>query len=178
MPLPLTGDRVQETTAVVGLGPATLLGAVAGWRSFSAAVGTGVQCYYAIEHTEVGAWEVGEGHLTDATTLARDRVASSSTGGAPVSFAAGTKRVYATIPAETVNRRWHREVPAGAVNGVNATFTLSAAPAAAESLTVWVNGLAQRSGAGNDFTLAGAVLTFLAGAVPQAGDGIEAEYLA
>jgi hypothetical protein len=174
MSLPSVADRVQETSAVTGLGPATLLGVVPGWRSFFQAFGTGVQCYYEIEHTEVGAWETGEGHLTDATTLVRDRVVSSSTGGF-VSFTAGVKRVFVSRPAEA-DRRWRRDTPAGAVNGSNAVFTLAFVPA--EGLTVWVNGLAQRAGAGNDFTLAGAALTFLAGAVPQVGDTIEAAYLA
>jgi hypothetical protein len=57
------------------------------------------------------------------------------------------------------------EVPAGTVNGINATFTLAAAPSPAASLVLIRNGLVQT--AGIDFTLSNQTITFLAGAIPQ-----------
>lgn len=62
------------------------------------------------------------------------------------------------------------EVPAGTVNGVNAVFALSATPNPAASLILIRNGLVQTAGV--DFTLSGAAITFLAGAIPQTGDGL------
>lgn len=91
-------DRVQETSTTVGTGTFTLLGAVSGFQSFSA-VGDGNTTYYTISG---GAqWEVGIGTYTAAgTTLSRDTVLSSSSGGAKVDFAAGQKYVFVTYPED------------------------------------------------------------------------------
>jgi hypothetical protein len=69
------------------------------------------------------------------------------------------------------------EVPGGLVNGVNATFTLAAAPSPAVSLLLHRNGLLQT--AGIDYTLSGNTITFLTGAIPQSTptpDGLVAWY--
>ena len=60
------------------------------------------------------------------------------------------------------------ETPAGAVNGINAAFTLLFAPSPVNSLILFRNGLLQTHGF--DFSLAGNVVTFLAGSTPEAGD--------
>jgi hypothetical protein len=180
MALPRVADRVLESTGVTGAGPATLGGAQPGYRSFNAAVGVSVQCYYSIEDAATGDWEIGEGHLSGATTLVRDRVVESSNAGALVAFLPGAKRAFVIDPAE-VHLRYAAhdgETPAGAVNGSNATFTLAAAPDPPGSLRLAVNGLLQRPGAGNDFILSGLTVTFQAGAVPMAGDVLEAAYTA
>lgn len=69
------------------------------------------------------------------------------------------------------------EVPAGAVNGVNAVFTLSRTPIIPATLAIYKNGIKQRPGSGNDFTLSGATVTFEAGAIPSGADLIEAAYI-
>lgn len=97
MPL-VVKDRVKETTTTTGTGTITLAGAVSGFQSFSV-IGDGNTTYYAI----VGGteWEVGIGTYTSSgTTLSRDTVLESSTGGTKVDFAAGTKDVFCTYPAE------------------------------------------------------------------------------
>jgi len=66
------------------------------------------------------------------------------------------------------------EIPAGAVDGANVSFTIANAPSPASSLLLFRNGLLQR--ANFDFTLSGATITFVSGAVPQAGDTILASY--
>jgi hypothetical protein len=96
-------DRVKETSAVVGTGTLTLLGAETGYQSF-AVIGDGNTCYYTIQNTDSGfegEWEAGIGTYTaSGTTLSRDTVLSSSNSGSLVVFSAGTKTVFVTYPAE------------------------------------------------------------------------------
>jgi len=93
-------DRVRETSTTTGTGTFTLAGAIYGFQSF-AAIGNGNTTYYTITDTNAGTWEVGIGTYTlVGTTLSRDTVLSSSNGGALVPFAAGTKDVFVTYPAE------------------------------------------------------------------------------
>ena len=91
-------DRVKETTTSIGTGTITLAGAVAGFQSF-AVVGNANTTFYTISGGSQ--WEVGIGTYTSSgTTLSRDTVLSSSSAGALVDFAAGTKDVFVTYPAE------------------------------------------------------------------------------
>ena len=66
------------------------------------------------------------------------------------------------------------EFPAGTIDGTNAAFTLSNAPAPPASLEMFRNGMLLKQG--NDYTLSGSALTFLAGAVPNPGDTLVATY--
>ncbi len=92
-------NLVHETSTSTGTGNFTL-SAVDGRQSFNDAFGTGGTdaFYYFLSHRTAGEWEVGTGHLSDATTLVRDTVLASSTGSA-VSFSAGTKDVTNDVPA-------------------------------------------------------------------------------
>lgn len=93
-------DRVRETTTTTGTGTVTLAGAVSGFQSFSV-VGDGNTTYYAIVDSTANTWEVGLGTYTaSGTTLSRDTILESSSGGSAVSFGAGTKDVFVTYPAE------------------------------------------------------------------------------
>lgn len=67
-----------------------------------------------------------------------------------------------------------QETPTGAINGVNATYTLSHTPSPNTSLAVYRNGL--RMSAGVDYTLSGAVITFVTGLVPQSSDTLICSY--
>jgi hypothetical protein len=91
-------DRVKETSTTTGTGTFTLLGAAAGFQSFSV-IGNSNTTYYTIDGgTE---WEVGLGTYTSSgTTLSRDTILESSNGGTAVNFSAGTKNVFVTYPAE------------------------------------------------------------------------------
>ena len=92
------GDRVQVTTSTTGTGTLTLGSAVNGFQDFTV-IGDGNTTYYTI--TNSTAWEVGVGTYTaSGTTLSRDTVLESSIGGGLVNFAAGTKNVFCTYPAE------------------------------------------------------------------------------
>jgi hypothetical protein len=66
------------------------------------------------------------------------------------------------------------EVPAGAINGANAMFTLAATPLPASSLRVFRNGLLQREGV--DFSLAVNTITFLPLSRPTTGDILQVWY--
>jgi hypothetical protein len=91
-------DRVQETTTTTGTGTITLAGAVTGFQSFSV-IGDANTTYYTI--AAGSQWEVGIGTYTSSgTTLSRDTILESSTGGTAVNFSAGIKNVFVTYPAE------------------------------------------------------------------------------
>lgn len=66
------------------------------------------------------------------------------------------------------------ETPAGMVDGTNVVFTLSAAPSPESGLSLFRNGLLQKQGV--DYTLSGNTITFVAGAAPQPGDVLTANY--
>jgi hypothetical protein len=92
-------DRVQETTTTTGTSDFVLIGAVAGFQSFSA-IGNGNDTYYAAIDATTGDWEVGFGqYSTTGPTLTRATVLSSSAAGAKISFGAGTKQLICTYPA-------------------------------------------------------------------------------
>ena len=96
----ILGDRVKETTTVIGTGTATLLGATTGFQSFSV-VGNGNTTYYCIADQGGPNWEVGIGTYTSAgTTLARTTVLASSNAGGLVSFTSGVKDIFVTYPSE------------------------------------------------------------------------------
>ncbi len=110
--MPSVADRVKETTTTTGTGTVSLAGAATGFRAFSSAFATGTVVYYCI--TDGTNWEVGYGAVTTGTpwTLARSTVLASSNAGALVSFAAGSKDVFCTMPAAGV-----------ALSGANADIT-------------------------------------------------------
>jgi phage-related tail fiber protein len=66
-----------------------------------------------------------------------------------------------------------RETPAGTLNGVNVTFTLAATPTVGTE-EVFLNGLLQEPGAGNDYTISGATITYLA--APVSTDRLRVNY--
>lgn len=104
-------DRVKETSTSTGLGDITLAGATTGFVTFASKCSVGDTLYYCIQGVDAfgipsGEWECGLGTYSASNTLTRTSFTSSSTGSA-VSFSAGTKQVYLTIPAVQV--AWARE---------------------------------------------------------------------
>lgn len=95
-------NRVLETSITSGTGTLTLAGAVAGYQSFSSAIGNGNTCYYTIVDTTASVWETGIGTYTSAgNTLARTTVLSNSSGTAvALTLAGNTVNVFVTLPAE------------------------------------------------------------------------------
>lgn len=68
-----------------------------------------------------------------------------------------------------------QEVPTGAVDGVNDTFTLSEIPISSESLLIEVNGVVQVQG--THYTVVDDVVTFQAGAIPATESVVYAYYV-
>lgn len=66
------------------------------------------------------------------------------------------------------------ETPVGLVDGANKVFGLGGVPNPAGSLAIYRNGMLQKPG--QDFTLSGNQVQFVAGATPQAGDTLVASY--
>jgi len=66
------------------------------------------------------------------------------------------------------------ESPGGVVDGSNVTFTLVNAPLPSTSLHLFRNGILQKLAF--DYTFSGSTIAFVAGATPQPGDTILADY--
>lgn len=66
-----------------------------------------------------------------------------------------------------------RETPTGSINGSNTTFTLANTPKSGYE-EVFLNGVLQDAGAGNDYTISGLTITMLA--APVAGDKLRVSY--
>ena len=66
-----------------------------------------------------------------------------------------------------------RETPTGLVNGANTAYTLANTPIAG-SEEVFLNGILQEPGAGNDYTISGTGMTYLT--APVTGDKIRVNY--
>jgi hypothetical protein len=117
----LFADRVKETTITEGFGVVDLLGSPNGFNSFVEGIGIGGVCYYSMSQQVEGEWEVGVGTVSSSTvssstfdTISRDIILASSSNGAVVSFSAGIKDIFVTIPAGYLNNEVvetdHREV--------------------------------------------------------------------
>ena len=66
-----------------------------------------------------------------------------------------------------------KEIPSGSINGSNTAFTLANTPVAG-SEHVFLNGVFQESGAGNDYTISGTAITMLS--APLTGEKIRVSY--
>ncbi len=67
-----------------------------------------------------------------------------------------------------------RETPTGLVNGANVTYTLASTPIAGTE-QIFLNGLLQEPGAGNDYTISGGTITYLT--APVTGDRLRVNYI-
>jgi hypothetical protein len=67
-----------------------------------------------------------------------------------------------------------RESPSGSINGTNADFSLAFTPVL-NSEHVYLNGLLQEPGVGNDYSISGGTITF--STAPVSGDRIRVSYL-
>jgi len=104
----------------------------------------------------------GAANSATFTTLTGD-VATVSSAGA-VALASGIRRTASFVD---------NELPGGMINGTNTSFTLANTPLAG-TLHLFYNGMRQRAGAGNDYTLAAGTITMLT--APETSGVLVADY--
>jgi hypothetical protein len=95
----ILADRVRETTQTTGTSTYQLDGAPSGKRTFVAGIGSGNRTVYTIESGS--SWEVGIGTVTSGApaTLSRDSIIASSNSNNAVSWGAGVKDIFCSVPA-------------------------------------------------------------------------------
>lgn len=74
----------------------------------------------------------------------------------------------------TTTKYINRETPSGSVNSSNTTFTLANTPVSGSEM-VFLNGVLQNPGAGNDYTISGGTITYLT--APTTGDILRVTYI-
>lgn len=89
-----------------------------------------------------------------------------------MSNGASADPTFQVCPGGTLT--WHEETPTGSINGTNTAFTLSATPANAAAVNCYLNGVWQQQGAGNDYTISGSAITYLA--APASGAKLSCSY--
>lgn len=111
------------------------------------------------------------------------QVIVANSGGIPVSqtlsgdVSSVSNTGVVTINASTIVKKADyitREAPTGSINGSNTSFALANTPLAG-SESVYLNGILQQPGAGNDYTISGATITYLS--APLTGDKLLVSYL-
>jgi hypothetical protein len=112
------------------------------------------------------------GTVTNPTTTPAITLTTSVTGvlkGNGTAISAATVGTDYLAPSSLVTR----ETPSGTVNGSTTTFTLANTPISGTEC-VFLNGVLQEPGAGNDYTISGATITYLT--APITGDRIRVNY--
>jgi hypothetical protein len=161
-------DRVRETTTTTGTGTISLGGPVSGFEGFGTAIGNANTTYYAIVDAATGAWEVGLGTYTSSgSTLARTTILSSSNAGSAVNFAAGTKDVFVTQPAE---RALYLNGAGTGVDAGAAAFTANGVVYASSTSALATGSALEFDG--TNFTAPRTQIT-TAGSPPASGAGLE-----
>lgn len=87
---------------------------------------------------------------------------------------ATTAFVTAAVAAIGGGTKVTRETPTGTINGSNVTFTLSHTPVSGTE-EVFLNGILQEPGSGNDYTISSGTITYLT--APVSGDRLRVSYV-
>lgn len=109
--------------------------------------------------------------IQEGTTLADTVWVSTANQGGTIGTTAITFSQQTSGGGGSINV--DKEVPSGTKNGSNATFTLANTPIS-NSEHVYLNGILQDAGSGNDYTITGATITMLN--VPAASDKLVVSY--
>jgi len=82
------------------------------------------------------------------------------------------------ITSDTIRSMFvFNETPVGEINSSNRDFLLEYVPNPSTSLMLTLNGLLQREGISNDYTLSGLSITFVAGNAPITNSSLLATYM-
>jgi hypothetical protein len=167
----MNGGSLLQTMAGSSFALFTLInnGTAAGtWDSaYSSGGGSGTVTTVSVVSANGFAGTVANAGTTPAITISTTITGLLKGNGTAISAAvAGTDYM---APANFVVR----ETPSGTINGVNTTFTLANTPIAGTEM-VFLNGILQEPGAGNDYTISGATITYLA--APLTNDRLKVTY--
>lgn len=113
-----------------------------------------------------------KGSVSTATSTPAITVQTSVTG---IMKGDGTSASAATAGTDYLAPSNHvvRETPSGSVNGSNTGFTLANTPISGTE-EVYLNGIQQEPGSGNDYTISGTAITYLT--APVSGDRLRVSY--
>jgi hypothetical protein len=167
--------QIDLTTQVKNVLPAANGGTGNGFLSFSGPTGattyTGPNASTTLLTTNA-AVTVAQGGTSLASLTAHGVVLGEGTSAPNISVPTANSQCYmsaassygSTDPAFTTcpsSANQNQAAPTGTINGTNTTFTLSPTPAASSNVNCFENGLQQRQGAGLDYTISGATITYL-----------------
>lgn len=160
--------RIQAVMMSPGTAPSSL---ITGSSPIPESNVIGLLADLAARPMEGATWGTGRVAVIDATG-ALDAIAGNVSDCVHVdgsSGPCGTAGSGSTAPSFT-----DAEVPAGTMNGTNTSFTVSAVPSPPSSLALYRNGVLQKTG--QDYTVSGNLVQFLAPSTPQPGDTLVASY--
>lgn len=126
-----------------------------------------------------GSLEVSNGLRVKHGTAGQVYIANADGVLTPVTLSGEVNNVTGTgavtLDANIMRVNWQvtREVPSGNVDGSNAVYTLANTPITG-SECVFLNGLLQEPGSGNDYTISGGTITFAD--APVVGDRVRVNY--
>jgi hypothetical protein len=131
----ILADRVREAFTSTGPGNLTLAGARPGFRRFLTAIGVGNTAEVCAVDPTSGEWEVFMATVLSGTALERGTLIASSSG-SRISFATGSKDVFACLPASETMRRTDIIAAIAAAGAGAAPMPVEIVTATTYSLTV------------------------------------------
>jgi hypothetical protein len=167
----MNGGSLLQTLAPSSYAIFTLInnGTAAGtWdAAYTSGGGSGTVTTVSVASANGFAGTVANAGTTPAITMQTSVTGVLKGNGTAISAAVASTDFMA--PASFITR----ETPTGTVNGVNATFTLANTPLA-NTEEIYLNGLLQEPGAGNDYTISTNTITMLN--IPATGDRLRVNY--
>ena len=158
------GSFLTATVTAVGTSAGT-------WdAAYTAAGGSGSVTTVSVVSANGFAGSVANASTTPAITLTTSITGLLKGNGTAISAASNTAGADYVNATNFITR----ETPTGSVNGSNTTFTLANTPISGTE-QVYLNGVLQEPGAGNDYTISTNTITYLT--APISGDKIRVTYI-
>jgi len=160
----VSGSFLTATVTAVGTAAGT-------WdAAYTAAGGSGSVTTVSVVNANGFNGSVSTASTTPAITLTTTITGVLKGNGTAISAASNTAGADYVNASNFITR----ETPSGSVNGSNTTFTLANTPISGTE-QVFLNGLLQEPGAGNDYTISTNTITYLS--APLSGDKIRVTYI-